>query len=239
VSLVVKSVLELNEHQNTAAKKEYIKLIGILAESLKDRLLEHMPKVFACIIKKLKESDALLNETISEVVGSIFENVVSTIEMGQALQQSILISRTFFQLASSGSKNTQIGAALSISKILQSCPVEVVVEFADEIIPKIVDMLNSSTCKAQLQYFECVLSLMLAVEDSRDKVVEVAQTFLPILIAGMQNEEWTVRKIAVDTVYYCVEKDLLERTDSVVQALNKIRTDKVILALHYNRRSKT
>ena len=90
---------------------------------------------------------------------------------------------------------------MCIAKIIQSSPVECLYYLINDIATKLCELIKLPSCKAQLQLFECILSLILAVEENTEKLGENSSAFLPITIENMAHPDWNVRKIAIEVVY--------------------------------------
>ena len=120
---------------------------------------------------------------------------------------------------------------MSVTKIIQSSPVECLLYLLDEIPMKLVEILKFTHCKCQTQILESFLSLILGVEDKFEDYVEPV---LPLVLDCLNSVDWTVRKIAIDVVYtmtVLIPEVLLKEKARINDALKNSKFDKVILTL--------
>jgi len=57
-------------------KKEYIRLYGVLAESLEESIIPFLPKILAHLARKVREGDEKLQEAVSYAYGMIVHNTL-------------------------------------------------------------------------------------------------------------------------------------------------------------------
>lgn len=125
---------------------------------------------------------------------------------------------------------TQMGSAMCIYKIIQCSPVECLYFLTEELSERLADLLHSPGCKAQLQIFECILSLILGIEDNSSKLKICSRILLPVVIDNLANLDWNVRKIAVDVVYtisVLLKGAIAPKKQELLTALNHCKFDKV------------
>jgi len=232
IALTLNIIAENNEHQKPAMKKETLKIIGVMAEVFEERIIEFLPKILALATKKIKDNDPQLHGPLSDSIGSVIGFGLRNLDLDQSYKQISNALKAFYQLLSTGSKFTQIGASMCIAKIIQSSPVECLYYLIDEITFKLIELIKLPSCKAQLQLFECILSLILAVEENVEKLGENAKALLPIVIDNMAHPDWNVRKIAVEVIYtlsVLVSDVLTPYKHEILEVLNHCRFDKVHL----------
>jgi hypothetical protein len=230
ISLVLNLISEHNEHQKPNSKKETLKIIGILAEVFEEKIVEFIPKILGLATKRIKENDSQVHGSLSDSIGSVIGFGLRNLDLDQAYKHISNALKSFYQLLSTGSKFTQIGAAMCVAKIIQSSPVECLYYLIDEITFKLIEILRLPSCKSHLQLFECILSLILAVEDNVEKLGENSKVLLPVVIDNMAHSDWNVRKIAVEVVYtlsVLVSDVLAPFKHEILQTLNECRFDKV------------
>ena len=228
--MVVTFLAEQNEHQKTSTKKESIKIISLMAEIYEEKIIEILPRILALISKRLKENDGQIHSTISETIGNVIGFGLKNLNMEQSCKHLQIIFKTFYSLFNTGNKYTQIGAAMSITKAIQSSPVDCLQYMSDDITWKIIEFLKSPNCKANLQLFESILSLILAVEENIPKLNESTKNLLPVIIDNMANHDWNVRKIAVEVIYtlsVLIPDILAQHKHALLDVLNHCRFDKV------------
>ena len=114
--------------------------------------------------------------------------------------------------------------------MIQCSPVDCLYILADELMEKLVDLLRTPGCKAHLQLLECILSLILGIEDNPNKLKENSKAIFSVIIDNLANADWNVRKIAVEIVYtlsVLIKEVIALRKHELLTALNHCRFDKV------------
>lgn len=122
-------ISEQNQHMKIS-QKEYIKLYGLAGEIFEETLLPFIPKIMGYLKKKLKSNDNHLHEVCSEALGSIVHHVLKNIENFDdclaTFEGNIL--KGIYSSLNSPAKNTQVGAGMALSKIIQNAPIDVLKE---------------------------------------------------------------------------------------------------------------
>ena len=119
---------------------------------------------------------------------------------------------------------------MCMAKVIQCSPIECLITLADQVIQRLLELLKTPKCKAHYQLFECILSLLLGIEEDVGKLKENSRLLFPVFIDNLANSDWNVRKIAIEVIYTLsfLTKDLpLPRKQELLIALNHCRFDKV------------
>ena len=226
--IVLNSLSEIHQlHQKPSTRKEYIKVYGLIAEIYEDKILEIFPKIIMSLNKRLKEGDNQLNQAISETMGQLIEHIFKHVDPQEALKPLSSAIFLFFENFSHDQKNTQIGSAMCVSRIIQTSPVNCLEFLMAKIVNKIRDAFLSGYCKSQTQLLESLLSLILGVEE---KFQEHLDDTLPMVLDSMLNTDWNVRKIANDIIYtLCVliPDGVVRHKEDIIKQLNNCRFDKI------------
>ena len=228
LGIVLNSLSEIHQqHQKPSTRKEYIKVYGLIAEIYEDKILEIFPKITMSLNKRLKEGDNQLNQAISETMGQLIEHIFKHIDPQEALRPLSSALFLFFENFQHDQKNTQIGSAMCISRIIQTSPVNCLEFLMSKILAKVREAFLSGYCKSQTQLLESLLSLILGVEEKfQDHLDEI----LPMVLDAMLNTDWNVRKIANDIIYtLCVllPEGVIAHKEEIVKHLNSCRFDKI------------
>ena len=178
-----------------------MKVIGIMAEVFEEKLANFIPKILQILSKKLKENDPQMHDTLSASIGNLISFTVRNLELEPGFKSLQSVFGMLFQLCSKGSRYAQIGSAMCVTKVIQSSPFEFLYTMVDEIAARVIELLRQHTCKAHIQLFECLLSLIVAFEGNGEKLHVSAKNLLPIAIDNLTNGDWNVRKIAVELIY--------------------------------------
>lgn len=226
--IVLNSLSEIHQqHQKPSTRKEYIRVFGLIAEIYEDKILEIFPKIVMNLNKRLKEGDNQLNQAISETMGQVIEHVFKHIDPNEAMKPLSSAIFLFFENFLHDQKNTQIGSAMCISRIIQTSPVNCLEFLMPKIVNKLKEAFISGYCKSQTQLLESLLSLILGVEE---KFQDFLDDVLPIILESMLNSDWTVRKIANDIIYtLCVliPEGVVTHNKQIIKHLNGCRFDKI------------
>ena len=148
--------------------------------------------------------------SLTEMLATIFKNLIGL-------------------LRKSG-KYTQIGAAMCITKIVQTSPVECIFEVSEDIMTRLIEILKESGCKARLQIMEALLSITLATEDNPERLKQNCELLLPVAIEGLENPDWNYRKLSIEIIYTfnSIATELVNsRKADFLETLNELRFDKV------------
>ena len=226
--IVLNSLSEIHQqHQKPSTRKEYIRVYGLIAEIYEDKILEIFPKIVMNLNKRLKEGDNQLNQAISETMGQLIEHVFKHIDPNEALKPLSSAIFLFFENFLHDQRNTQIGSAMCISRIIQTSPVNCLEFLMPKIVVKLKEAFVSGYCKSQTQLLESLLSLILGVEE---KFQDHLQEVLPTILDSMLNSDWTVRKISNDIIYtLCVliPDGIINHKEQIIKHLNGCRFDKI------------
>ena len=123
LSLVISLISEQNDHQKITTKRELLRIFIIIAEIFESNLIEFLPKIVSIMCKRLKEGD--INQIVSEALSGVIEHCLKNLDSQEALKPLSFTLKSLLNLFNSNSKkNTQIGCAMTISKIIQTSPVD-------------------------------------------------------------------------------------------------------------------
>ncbi|KRX10893.1 Armadillo-type fold [Pseudocohnilembus persalinus] len=218
---------QLDHNSRLSTKKQYIKLYGLAAEVYGFKILEFFPKILQNLNKKLKEQDNSLHQAIGDCFGLLLEFSLKELTPQEALPFVTQVLMFIFTNLSDKSKQLQAGSAIALSKVIQSCPLEVLYELSNEIVKKINDCYQNTQFKAQNHLLEALLSLLVGIED---KFNPYCQIIMPLIIGSMTDSQWAVRKISVDIIYtiaILMPQELIPFQRQCIEILNQSRFDKI------------
>ena len=232
IAIVLSCLSENNEHQKSSTKKELIKVLSILAEIYESRLLEFLPKIVQLLGKRIREGDPHVNQGCADAIGSVVGICLKGQQLEDCNRHLAIILKTFFHVFSRGSKYSQIGAAMCVTKVVQTSSVECLSIVIDDVVHKLVEVMKMPSCKAHLQIMEAILSLILASEDNPDLLRQNVRVLLPVVVENMANSDWNVRKISIEVMYTIsmLAPDVLQpHRKDLLTTLNHLRFDKVTI----------
>ena len=133
------------------------------------------------IQQKLKESDVQeIHNAYAESIGAILHNVLKNIEnFDEATELLTSFLKMVFNNLNQPGRIVQSGAALCLTKIIQNAPVEALKIKLEDLCQGLLEVLNSTNCKAHTQILESLISLLLSVERDFEPF---AVNFLPTLL---------------------------------------------------------
>lgn len=231
MNFVFTCVSETSEHHKITTKREYIKILILIAESLAEKLEEYLPRVFNILNKKLHESEPHLNQAISDTYGAIFEKVISKLNPSQGFKSTQQILQGIYTNLNDSNKNLQIATSMCLIKLIQNCPLEFLINLNNEITKNILEFLRAPHFKAQTHLLEALLSLILSIEkEFKNNVNEVIEYILEIF-SKQNNLEWTIKKISIDVIYtlaIILKETIIPYKDYILQLLQERKCDKVL-----------
>ena len=135
---------EQNQHMKVSQKKEYVKLYGLAGEIFEETLLPFIPKIMGYLQKRLKENDNHLHDVCADAIGTIVHHVLKNIEdFDDCLENFSNILKAIFVSLNSANKNTQIGAGMCLSRVIQNAPIEALKASLDTLSEKLINLLSS------------------------------------------------------------------------------------------------
>lgn len=132
-----------------------------------------------------------------------------------------------FANLASANRSLQVGSAICLTRVIQNAPVVVLQTALPLIAAKILETMAAASCKAHTQLLESLISLILAVEG---EFSQYAPQFLPLLLECMTNNDWQVRKMAIDVIYTMaaiLRQALSPFKAEILEVLNHTRSDKI------------
>lgn len=230
ISFILNIVSGTNEHLKPSTKKEYMKVLALVAECLESKTIDYLPKIISVISKKLREGDLQMFQVISETIATVVERSIEDLKINDAvpLLESSLGAFFNFIFSASSSKTSQIGAALCITKIIQTSTVDLLEYVASNVTSKIVELVKNSQLKPPLSpLLEALLSLILGIEG---KFAEFVPICLPMILENLNHAEWAVKKVSIDIIYSLgvyVPTLMYPYKQRLIQSIQGARSDKV------------
>ena len=226
LQILINNISEDNSFQKLNVRKDQIKLFIIIAEVFQFQILEYQPKIFLLMNKKIKDGDTEMFHTISDTYSGVLDYALKNTSQAE---ETFTISECFknlFEIIRTGSQASQIGASISISKIIQSSPTNSISALFDSILNRILDNLRLENCKCICEMLECLLSLLLT---NQLKVSQHVDIILPVLYPTYNSPKWNARKVALDALYslsiICPD-DLKNHKIELIEAISPLKLDK-------------
>lgn len=221
------AIAEQNEHMKTQQKKEHIKLYGVASEIFEEALIPFLPKIVNYLQRRVKEGETSMHQVLSESIGSVAHHLFKKLDTQDAIDNLNIIMKMLLKNIQSANKNIQVSAGMCLTKLIQNVNVEVLNQILDNLCDRLLELFASHNTKCHTQLLECVISLILAVED---EFIKNAPSFLPFILECMASNDWATRKMAIDVIYTmaAIIKDALTNfREEIMEVLNHSRFDKV------------
>ena len=169
-----------------------------------------------------------LHNAYADSIGAILHNVVKNIQnIDEATDLLMSFLKMVFNNLNQPGKLVQAGAALCLTKIIQNAPVEALKLKLEDLWNGLLEVLNSTNCRAHTQILESLISLLLSVETDFEPY---AVNFLPTLLEWMAITEWHTKKIGIDVMYTiaAILGDVITPySKEILEVLNHCRFDKI------------
>ncbi|KAL9271526.1 Microtubule-associated protein TORTIFOLIA1-like protein [Drosera capensis] len=209
-----------------AAKKESIRLLGVLCGSHADSASTHLVKIVAHLGKRLRDSDPGVRDACRDVVGTLAGIYVKgESEDGNGNGVVSLFVKPLFEAMGESSKGVQVGAALCLGKVVD-CAKNKPVSAFQKLCPRICKYLNNPNFFAR--------SALLPLVSSLSQVGAIAPQSLEPLLQSIHDclasTDWATRKAAADTLIALAmhSRDLIkDSTTLTVTVLEGCRFDKI------------
>ncbi|CAD8050832.1 unnamed protein product [Paramecium sonneborni] len=178
------------------AKKDYIKVFGLLAELRGNDIEEQIPRIVQIINKRIQEGDSSFQQVISDIFANINEFTVQTSQNKYDLFYQIteLLQSNFVH----HNKVAQLISGVSLSRIIKTSESRLLKFVCKQYTQRTLEILKSSHCQTQQGLLESLLSIILNVEEIFEPNLEDC---LNTICNCLQSSEWNSRKIAVDILY--------------------------------------
>ena len=237
MNFIFNCVTETNEHQKITTKREYIKILCLIAETLGEKLSDHLTKIFQLLNKKLHESEPHLNQVISDTYGVLMEKVIRKLTKSLGFKHTKQILNNLYTNLADHNKNLQIATSMCLIKLIQNCPLEFLISFNEELTKNILDFLRAPHFKSQTHLLEALLSLILSVEKEFKNNVSDVMDYILEIFSKQNNLEWTVKKISIDLIYtlaIILKETIIPYKNQLLVLLQERKCDKVKNSLFCN-----
>ncbi|CAD8050102.1 unnamed protein product [Paramecium primaurelia] len=193
--VILTNLLDSNDISKQA-KKDYIKVFGVLAEIRGSDIQEQLPRIVQIINKRIQEGDSTFIQVISDTFANINEFTIQTSPNKYELFQQIteLLQSNFAH----NNRVAQQISAQSLYRIIQTTDKQLMEIIFKSYTSKTLEILKSPHCKTQQGLLESLLSLILTVEVIFEPCLEEC---VHTITNCLHSEEWNSRKFSLDIIY--------------------------------------
>ncbi|CAD8141803.1 unnamed protein product [Paramecium octaurelia] len=221
--VILTNLLDSNDISKQA-KKDYIKVFGVLAEIRGSDIQEQLPRIVQIINKRIQEGDSTFIQVISDTFANINEFTIQTSPNKYDLFQSIteLLQANFVH----NNRVAQQISAQSLCRIIQTTDQQLMEMIFKTYTQKTLEILKSPHCKTQQGLLESLLSLILTVEAIFEPCLEEC---VHTITNCLHSEEWNSRKFALDIIYSLsvIFPHYFRVNDQFVNKIGELRFDKI------------
>lgn len=221
------------QHQ-LKTKRGPIKVISLMASVYQGELLPFFSGIVSLIIRKLKENDEDLHESLSEATGGLIQFGLKDATEDVACENLKTTLTKLFQLCGTGHRHTQKGASMCVVKAIQNISPFHLPMLLNEICTNLFKLLRSSNCKNHFQLLESVLNVLIVYQGHPRRLEENARLLIPVIYANLHHKEGHVRKMAIEvmsTISHLLPEVTAPYKEELLKKLNLSRYDVVILNL--------
>ena len=190
---------ENQTNQKEFTQKEILKLYVNLVNILRENSISYFSRILNDLVKIFKESAKKINNCICNIIGRITESIFQYTTSSQAINIFELIIDILLNNFSKETKDVQSALASALSKVVQSTPLEVLLDFSDKVLQYLLDNFQLKSTKAKSQIFECLLCYLLAIEE-KFKVSNPDQ-LKEVIVSGLKLKESACRKVTANFIY--------------------------------------
>lgn len=221
---------ETDTKQKTSARKECIRMFGVLAQYHGDLLIPHLVKMVAAVIRRFKDTDSGINQACAAALGTMAGNLgAGEGDMDDAERQPI--SGYFFKplldALSEQNKNAQVAAVLCLDKVMQNTT-ESLEESISRLLPRFLKTLSRPNFLAKGPLISAIGTL---TEVTGDAMIDYLPTIMPAFQNALSNADWITRKAAAETLGHIVVRlgavAFVHYKAATLAALESCRSDKV------------
>ncbi|CAK90819.1 unnamed protein product (macronuclear) [Paramecium tetraurelia] len=221
--VILTNLLDSNDISKQA-KKDYIKVFGVLAEIRGSDIQEQLPRIVQIINKRIQEGDSTFIQVISDTFANINEFTIQTSPNKYDLFQSIteLLQANFVH----NNRVAQQISAQSLCRIIQTTDQQLMEMIFKTYTQKTLEILKSPHCKTQQGLLESLLSLILTVEGIFEPCLEDC---VHTITNCLHSEEWNSRKFALDIIYSLsvIFPHYFRINEQFVNKIGELRFDKI------------
>ena len=206
--------------------QEYIKLYGGFCEVLEEDAIPVLTKVVIALNQKLEQANADIHEAISHSYSMLVHNTLHTFpDLPSSCNFLKLLLKNLFTLLHSPNQCLQVGAALSLTQVIQHCPLECLKAMASGISDSLLSILRRGDFSAKAALTNSIVTFILSIEHD---YAPYAQQSIPLFVSLAQDPDALVRKNAVDTISSMAEfAPEVKAQPTVLAMLQQARLDSV------------
>lgn len=178
----------------------------------------------------LTDEDPDLHVPLRDTLGKVVKYIINTADRAEGIREAQNVFESLWHMYRGTSKCTQMGTALCISKVLQVCKEEILRDYTDRISSKLVRLIKKPESKGKLQLMECIMNLILLVENNSNHLAKIINTVLPTVKDSIVDAQPSIRKMALEILNYMIVvagETLAPYKNELIDAVGQLKQDKV------------
>ncbi|GAQ80762.1 ARM repeat superfamily protein [Klebsormidium nitens] len=216
--------------QKSFARKESVRLLGIMAAVHGRTIAPHLSKMIANVVQHFKDQDSKVRDACAETMGVIaaeaFPANGAAADGSSPLNPLGAFFRPLFEAMSEQNRNIQLTAAASLGRVIQ-CTNIPLASSLPKLCPRVVKSLSAPNFLAKAPLLDSVRTL---IEVTGPDIVPFLPVLLPPTLAAFLSPDWMTRKAGahvVQQVATSVGSAASAHKETLVAKLEKHRFDKV------------
>ncbi|CAD8193131.1 unnamed protein product [Paramecium octaurelia] len=212
--MIVQVLIEAKSDKISVVK-EQLKLFGLLAECANENLSPQLPMIFTHLLKRIKdfESMSCVCTQVAEIVGKIVKHCCFDGDVLNSILKPLM-----------NHLNQNAQHALCLTRVVQFLSYEILEQNALFLFRKFISLLNQQNGKVEI--LEGMAAIILSVEEQSDIF---ADEIIPHLQFLLSNQQWQVKKMALDILYSLVvlQKEKMQDHSYFKELMYELKSNKI------------
>ncbi|KAM0020481.1 putative MT-associated protein TORTIFOLIA1/SPIRAL2 [Helianthus debilis subsp. tardiflorus] len=223
ISPFLSCILDTDSEQKIAVRKECIKLMGTLTTFHHDLIAPHLSKMVASIVKRLKDSDSVVQNACVETMGILASKFSVSNESEGSF---VILVRPLFEALGEQNKYVQFGSALCLSRVIDHTR-DPPLPILQRMLVRTTKMLKNPHFMAKPAIIELNRSIIQGGGASTQSMLTAAMTSIQ---EALKNSDWRTRKAASEALAEIASSNgsySVAVKSSCIRSLELCRFDKV------------
>ncbi|CAH9078812.1 unnamed protein product [Cuscuta europaea] len=219
IPLFLSSISATDSSDKSPVRKQCLRLISLLSEEHGDCLSPHLSKLLSAVVRRLRDPNTSVRSACIAACGSISSHITKP-------PFPSIINPLLNALFTEQEMNSQIGAALCLSAVIDAAP-DPDAACLRKLMPRFEKLLRCDSFKAKAALLTLIGSVVSIGGASSQLVVT---NLVPCLVGFVKSDDWAVRKAAFEALLRLatMEKEMLkEFKASYLRDFEGRRFDKV------------
>ncbi|KAJ4709158.1 microtubule-associated protein TORTIFOLIA1 [Melia azedarach] len=190
IALFVSCILDTDSEQKSAVRKECIRLMGTLARFHHGLVGQHLNKMVASIVKRLKDSDSVVRDACVETMGVLASKLSNRGDETDGV--FVALVRPLFEALGEQNKQVQSGAALCLARVIDNTR-DPPGSILQRMLTRTIKLLKNPHFMGKPAVIELNRSIIMAGGAATQNVLSAAMVSIQ---DALKNSDWATRKAA-------------------------------------------